>query len=141
MLSPKGREEIERLLAGGLVNDWAEAETTLRNVTRMLLGSRPDLLRLYFTPAAWEQITGWPQKKAANAIIAALRTGVVDALGRPAIVNRDQARFYLLCFQDDLTAQVDAWCREHPAECPRRTRRQRQALDHDPSTPDRPNDP
>ncbi|MBS3800314.1 MAG: hypothetical protein KGY40_04920 [Thioalkalivibrio sp.] len=122
MLSPKGREEIEHLLEGGLVDDWGEAETTLRNVTRMLLTTRPDLLRLYFTREAWETITAWPRKKAANAIIAALRTGVVDSLGRPDVVNREQARFYLLCFQDDLTRQVDVWCREHPAECPRHSR-------------------
>lgn len=122
MLSPKGREEIEHLLAGGLVDDWEEAETTLRNVTRMLLTTRPDLLRLYFTQEAWETITAWPQKKAANAIIAALRTGVVDTLGRPDVVNREQARFYLLCFQDDLTRKVDAWCRDHPVECPRHSR-------------------
>ncbi|WP_018861958.1 MULTISPECIES: hypothetical protein [unclassified Thioalkalivibrio] len=131
MLSPKGREEIERLLEGGLVHDWGEAETTLRNVTRMLLTTRPDLLRLYFSPEAWEQITAWPQKKAANAIIAALRTGVVDALGRPAIANREQARFYLLCFQDDLAERVDAWCREHPEECPRRSRARTQTLPGD----------
>ena len=131
MLSPKGREEIQRPLEGGLVEDWAEAETTLRNVTRMLLTTRPDLLRLYFEPQAWREITSWPQKKAANAIIAALRTGVVDALGRPEIVNRDQARFYLLCFQDDLTERVDRWCRDHPEECPRRAARHRRGLDHD----------
>ncbi|WP_024329810.1 hypothetical protein [Thioalkalivibrio sp. ALR17-21] len=134
MLSPKGREEIQRLLEGGLVEDWAEAETTLRNVTRMLLTTRPDLLRLYFEPQAWREITSWPQKKAANAIIAALRTGVVDALGRPEIVNRDQARFYLLCFQDDLTERVDRWCRDHPEECPRRAARERRGLDHDTDT-------
>ena len=128
MLSTKGREEIRRLLEDGLVQDWEQAETTLRNVTRMLLSTRPDLLRLYFQTGVWEQITAWPRRKAANAIIAGLRTGVVDTLGRPAIVNRAQARFYLLCFQDDLNAMVDAWCREHPAECPRRARQQTSTL-------------
>lgn len=119
MISPKGREEILNLLRSDLVNDWAEVDRTLKNVVRMLLSQRPDLVRLYFLPGVWAQIVQLERKPAAAVILAALKGVVVAESGVPEVVDAAQARFYLTTRIPAYMELARAWCREHPGDCPR----------------------
>ena len=94
MITAKGREELRKLLSSDLVNDWEETRRTLRNVLKMLLLSRPDLVRLYFFPEAWEEITRLDKREAAQVILRALMVTAIEESGRPQVVGAEQARFY-----------------------------------------------
>ncbi|WP_018953245.1 hypothetical protein [Thioalkalivibrio sulfidiphilus] len=118
MISAKGREELRTLLGSGLVQDWEGADRTLKQVARLLLSQRPDLMRLYFEPAAWEAITAMEQRQAATTILALLKAAVIAENGNPPIHDASQARFYVT---SGLRAYVDAamdWYRRHPEHCP-----------------------
>lgn len=119
MISPKGREEILNLLRSNLVNDWAETDRTLKNVVRMLLSQRPDLIRLYFLPGVWEQIVRLERKPAAAVILAALKGVVVAESGAPAVIDSSQARFYLSTRVPGYIKLARDWCRANPGACPR----------------------
>jgi hypothetical protein len=119
MISRKGREEILNLISSDLVNDWAEVDRTLKNVVRMLLSQRPDLVRLYFLPGVWAQIVQLERKPAAAVILASLKGVVVAESGAPAVVNAEQARFYLTTRIPAYMEMARVWCREHPEICPR----------------------
>ena len=119
MISRKGREEILNLISSDLVNDWAEVDRTLKNVVRMLLSQRPDLVRLYFLPGVWAQIVQLERKPAAAVILASLKGVVVAESGAPAVVNAEQARFYLTTRIPAYMEMARVWCREHPEVCPR----------------------
>jgi hypothetical protein len=119
MISRKGREEILNLISSDLVNDWAEVDRTLKNVVRMLLSQRPDLVRLYFLPGVWAQIVQLERKPAAAVILASLKGVVVAESGAPEVVNAEQARFYLTTRIPAYMEMARVWCREHPEVCPR----------------------
>jgi hypothetical protein len=119
MISRKGREEILNLISSDLVNDWAEVDRTLKNVVRMLLSQRPDLVRLYFLPGVWAQIVQLERKPAAAVILASLKGVVVAESGAPEVVNAEQARFYLTTRIPAYMEMARVWCREHPEICPR----------------------
>ncbi|APZ44057.1 hypothetical protein [Acidihalobacter ferrooxydans] len=119
MISPKGREEILNLLRSDLLNDWAETDRTLKNVVRMLLSQRPDLIKLYFLPGVWAQIIQLERKPAAAVILASLKGVVVAESGAPAVVNADQARFYLTTRIPGYMQMARDWCRAHPGACPK----------------------
>jgi len=118
MISTKGRDELRTLLSSELVNDWAEADRSLKQVARMLLTQRPDLMRLYFEPAAWQAITAMDRRHAASTILALLKAAVIAENGAPTVRGPEQARFYVT---SGLRAYVDAamaWYRDHPQHCP-----------------------
>ena len=119
MISRKGREEILNLISSDLVNDWAEVDRTLKNVVRMLLSQRPDLVRLYFLPGVWAQIVRLERKPAAAVILASLKGVVVAESGAPEVVNAEQARFYLTTRIPAYMEMARVWCRQHPDTCPR----------------------
>ncbi|MEJ2654840.1 MAG: hypothetical protein P8Z69_05955 [Acidihalobacter sp.] len=119
MISPKGREEILQLIRSDLVNDWTEVDRTLKNVVRMLLSQRPDIVRLYFLPGVWAQIIQLERKPAAAVILAALKGVVVAESGAPEVLGAEQARFYLTTRIPDYMEMARTWCREHPEDCPR----------------------
>lgn len=123
MISAKGREELIKLIRSDLVNDWAVADRTLKNVVRMLLSQRPDLVRLYFLPAAWAQIIKLERKPAATVILAALKAAVVSESGTPEVIDAAQARFYLSTRIPAYIEMARTWCRVHPEACPRGWRR------------------
>ncbi|MEJ2059274.1 MAG: hypothetical protein P8Y64_02135 [Gammaproteobacteria bacterium] len=95
MITAKGKEEIHKLIASDLVESWSETDQKLRNVVKMLLLTRPDLIRLYFFPAVWQRITELDKRQAAAVILAALKAEVVAQAGAPGVAAREQARFYL----------------------------------------------
>ena len=128
MISPKGRQEILKLLDSGLVGDWEEMDKTLKNVVRMLLTLRPDLVKLYFLPGVWAQITRLDQKTAASIILAALKAVVVAENGAPEVIEAAQARFYLSTRIPAYEAKARAWCRAHPEQCPKGWDRPRRPL-------------
>ena len=119
MISRKGREEILNLISSDLVNDWAEVDRTLKNVVRMLLSQRPDLVRLYFLPGVWAQIVRLERKPAAAVILASLKGVVVAESGAPEVIDAGQARFYLTTRIPAYMEMARVWCREHPEACPR----------------------
>ncbi|AOV18029.1 hypothetical protein BJI67_14015 [Acidihalobacter aeolianus] len=122
MLTPKGQDEILKLVESDLVQGWDEADRTLRNVVRMLLCQRLDLLRLYFLPAAWQRITTLERRLAANVILAAMQTAVVTANGAPPVTHWAQARFYLSTRSRRYADMARDWCAQHPEACPERYR-------------------
>lgn len=119
MISAKGREELVKLMGSELVNDWAEADRTLKTALHMLLGQRPDLVRLYFLPAVWAQIIRLERKPAAAVILAALKGAVVAESSAPEVINAAQARFYLSTRIPAYMDMARLWCRAHPEACPR----------------------
>ena len=119
MISAKGRQELVKLMGSDLVNDWAEADRTLKKALRMLLAQRPDLVRLYFLPAVWARIVQLERKPAAAVILAALKGAVVTENGVPEVIDAAQARFYLTTRIPTYMDMARAWCRTHPDACPR----------------------
>ncbi len=117
MISPKGREEVRRLLASTLVEDWVGTDQSLKNVLRMLLTQRPDLVRLYFLPEVWARITELERKESAAVILALFRATVIEETGVPAIANGDQARFYLGSRIPRFMDMAEAWCEAHAEAC------------------------
>lgn len=124
MLTLKGREEILKLIESDLVGGWDEADRALKNVIRMLLSQRPDLIRLYFMPTTWQQILRLDRRQAATVILATLKGAVVEANGAPPITCWEQARFYLDTRIPVYEGLARAWCAAHPDNCPARLRTQ-----------------
>jgi len=117
MITAKGREEVHRLIASDLVNTWEEVDDRLKNTVRMLLSQRPDLIRLYFDPRAWQQIVQLERKESAAVILAALRTTVVLEADVPEVADWHQARFYMGTRNPRFMAMAEEWCRNHPQAC------------------------
>ncbi|OBS08042.1 hypothetical protein [Acidihalobacter prosperus] len=122
MLTPKGREEILNLIESDLVDGWDEADRALRNVLRMLLTLRPDLVKLYFVPAAWQRIADLERRQAAAVILAAMKAAVVEANAVPPIAGWAQARFYLDTRVTRFADMARDWCAANPDACPERLR-------------------
>lgn len=119
MLTPKGKDEIFNLISSDLVRDWGETEQTLKNVVRMLLTQRPDLIKLYFFPKVWQKIVRLERREAATIILAAMSAAVVEINHVPPITTWAQARFYFNTRVARYQAMAKAWCEEHPRHCPR----------------------
>lgn len=118
MISEKGRQELLNLISSDLVGTWEETDRTLKNVVRMLLTQRPDIVRLYFLPPVWEQITGLDPKQSATVILALLRAAVINEAKNPPVQALDQALFYMGTMMPRYMAMARAWCEAHPADCP-----------------------
>lgn len=127
MISPKGREEIRRLIASALVEDWAATDRSLKNVLRMLLSQRPDLVKLYFLPEVWAKIIQLDRKESAAVILALFRATVIEEAGVPAIANWEQARFYLGSRMPRFMDMAETWCTRHPEACRGRLNERRPA--------------
>ena len=119
MITPKGREEILKLISSDLVGTWEETERTLKNVVRMLLAQRPDLIKLYFLPQVWEQIVKLERKESAAVILALLKATVISEAGNPAVAAWDQAQFYMSTRIPQYMRMAEAWCESHPSDCKR----------------------
>lgn len=119
MLTPKGKDEILNLISSDLVRDWGETEQTLKNVVRMLLTQRPDLIKLYFLPVVWQKIIQLERKEAATAILATMEAAVVEANHVPPITTWAQARFYFNTRIKRYQVMAKAWCEEYPQHCPK----------------------
>ena len=117
MITDKGREEILKLIDSDLVQTWAETDRTLKNVVRMLLAQRPDLIRLYFHPAVWGQIVQLERKEAAAVILALLKATVISAAGNPEVCAWDQAVFYMGTRIPQYMDQAERWAAAHPEDC------------------------
>jgi hypothetical protein len=117
MITAKGKEEIHKLIASDLVESWSETDQKLRNVVKMLLLTRPDLIRLYFFPAVWQRITELDKRQAAAVILAALKAEVVAQAGAPGVAAREQARFYLETRIPHYVQMAETWCQADPDQC------------------------
>lgn len=105
-LSPKGRQELRQLLGANWVADWDGAERAIRAALTLLDQTRPDLLRLYFAPTFWDALQQQPRATRLNALACALRVGVIDLAGWPAVTNASQARFYQRSLDERALAAV-----------------------------------
>jgi len=117
MLSDKGRQELHNLIASDLVGTWGEIDRQLKNVVRLLLTQRPDIVRLYFLPVVWEEIRGLDRKQSANVILALLRAGVIGEAGNPPVADWEQALFYMRTRMPRYMAMAEAWCEANPQDC------------------------
>lgn len=117
MLSDKGRQELHNLIASDLVGTWGEIDRQLKNVVRLLLTQRPDIVRLYFLPVVWEEIRGLDRKQSANVILALLRAGVIGEAGSPPVAEWEQALFYMRTRMPRYMAMAEAWCEANPQDC------------------------
>lgn len=120
MISEKGREEIHKLIASDLVESWAQTDQTLKNVVRMLLTQRPDLLKLYFLPAIWDKISQLERKQSASVILALLKGAVISIADTPPIAAWDQAVFYMGTRIPCYMQMAEQWCEAHPQDCRQR---------------------
>lgn len=125
MVTAKGRAEIHTLIASDLVGSWGEAHRTLKKVLSMLLPSRPDLVRNYFFPDVWRQITQLEKKAAARVILSAMMAAVVAEAGAPAVEEWDQALFYWETGVPAYMEMAEAWATAHPTQCRRPLTRDR----------------
>lgn len=117
MITDKGREEILKLISSDLVGTWAETDRTLKNVVRMLLVQRPDLIRLYFYPAVWARIVALERREAAAVILALLKAAVISAAGNPQVCAWDQAVFYMGTRIPQYMDMAERWAAENPQDC------------------------
>lgn len=117
MISEKGRQELRNLISSDLVGTWEETDRSLKNVVRLLLSQRPDIVRLYFLPIVWEEIQGLDRKQSANLILALLRAAVISEAGNPPVQAWDQALFYMRTRMPHYMEMAETWCRNHPQDC------------------------
>lgn len=94
IIRDKGREEIRKLIASGLVGTWAETDRGLRNIVRMRLSQRPDLIGRDCHPVIWQRIREREKRAVAAVILALLQATVVVEAGKPSVRAWDQAAFY-----------------------------------------------
>ena len=117
MISEKGRQELRNLISSDLVGTWEETDRSLKNVVRLLLTQRPDIVRLYFLPIVWDEIRGLDRKQSANVILALLRAAVISEAGTPQVQAWDQALFYMRTRMPHYMQMAEAWCEAYPDEC------------------------
>ena len=119
MFNNKGREEVKNLLRSTLINDWQQASSLLKNTVRMLLAQRPDLIKLYFTPAAWEFISQHNQRQSSILILAAFKSEAITLNKAPEVTHWEQAVFYIESLNKFYIQQALDWANAHPEECPK----------------------
>ncbi len=134
MISDKGRQELRNLISSDLVGTWEETDQSLKNVVRLLLAQRPDIVRLYFLPVVWDEIRGLDRKQSANVILALLRAAVIGEAGTPPVQGWDQALFYMRTGMPRYMQMAETWCEANPQDCRKplkaRPNRQLAALEH-----------
>lgn len=117
IVTHKGRQEILDLIGSNLVSDWAETDHALKNVVRMLLVYRPDLVRNYFFPEAWAQLAALEKPQQGRIVLAALKAVVIEECGAPPVSGWTQALFYMNTREPRFTAMAEEWAAANPQRC------------------------